>query len=251
MTGPALPHAFLKGHIAHRGLHSDGIPENSMEAFRAAVALGVGIELDVQPSGDGVAMAFHDYDLGRLTGQVGLVEALSADDLRTTPLLGTAHNVPRLRDVLEMVAGRVPVLIEIKDRDGAMGPDVGPLEDAVIADLAQYVGDVAVMSFNPHSVACFRDRAPRLARGLVTSDFEAEQWPDLEEATRHHLRDIPDFDDLGCSFISHQGDRLHMPRVAELKAQGAKILCWTIRSKAQEIQARQIADAVTFEGYLP
>lgn len=251
MSGPDLPAAFLKGHIAHRGLHSAGMPENSMAAFRAAVDLGVGIELDVQPSADGLAMAFHDDTLDRLTDVTGPIESLSAQALSQTRLKETQEIIPTLSDVLAMVDGRVPLLIEIKDRDGDMGPDVGPLEDAVIAALVPYTGDVAVMSFNPHSVAHFRDHAAHLPRGLVTSTYKAENWPDLSETTRDRLRAIPDYDPLGCTFISHEAGGLDMPRVADLKAQGARILCWTIRSAAQERTARAVADAVTFEGYLP
>ncbi|CTQ48912.1 glycerophosphodiester phosphodiesterase family protein [Jannaschia donghaensis] len=251
MTGPVLPDTFLRGHIAHRGLHSSGVPENSLAAFRAAVDLGVAIELDVQPSADGIAMAFHDYDLDRLTPKSGPIDRQSAATLTRVPLLDTDQTVATLAEVLTLVAGRVPLLIEIKDRDGDMGPNVGPLEDAVIADLAEYDGDVAVMSFNPHSVARFRDSAPHLPRGLVTSDFTPEAWPELTAATRNRLRDIPDYDALGCTFVSHQRETLHMARISDLKARGAHILTWTVRSKAQESEARRVADAVTFEGYLP
>lgn len=251
MTRPALPPAFLRGHIAHRGLHGPGVPENSMAALRAAMDLGVAIELDVQPAADGTAMVFHDYDLTRLTGAEGPVDARAPDTLSRLTLLGTEETIPPLRDVLAAVAGAVPLLIEIKDRDGDMGPNVGPLEDAVIADLRGYDGDVAVMSFNPHSVARFRDHAPHLPRGLVTSAYAPEHWPDLTAATRNRLRAIPDYDALGCTFISHEAAALDMPRVADLKAQGAHVLCWTIRSRAQEVEARKVAEAVTFEGYLP
>lgn len=251
MTRPDLPAAFLAGHIAHRGLHAPGAPENSMAALRAAMDLGVGIEIDIQPAADGTAMVFHDYDLSRLTGAEGPVDGRTAEALGRLPLLGTPETVPRLRDVLECVGGAVPLLIEIKDRDGDMGLNVGPLEDAVIDDLTGYAGDVAVMSFNPHSVARFRDKAPHLPRGLVTSAYAPEHWPDLTATTRDRLREIADYDTLGCAFISHEAGALNMPRVAELKAQGARVLCWTVRSKAQELEARRIADAVTFEGYLP
>ncbi|TFL20173.1 glycerophosphodiester phosphodiesterase family protein [Jannaschia formosa] len=248
-----LPVFFLAGHIAHRGLHdrAAGRPENSLAAFRAAVGIGVAIELDVQPSKDGEAMAFHDYDLARLTGREGAVDDLSAAALGETPLLGGDEGVPTLRAALAAVAGRVPVLIEVKDRDGDMGPRVGPLEDAVIDALDGYEGDVAVMSFNPHSVARMADRAPHLPRGLTTSAFEARHWPELSDATRARLAAIPDLDRVGGAFISHQADALQMPRVAEIKASGLPVLCWTIRSRAQEAMARRIADAVTFEGYLP
>lgn len=251
-----LPAAFLKGHIAHRGLHgiaADGTrrPENSMAAFRAAVELGVAIELDLQPSSDGVAMAFHDYDLTRLTGAVGPINGVTAPDLSSILLRDSDEGIPTLADVLTMVDGRVPLLIEVKDQDGDMGPNVGILENATMAALNGYAGAVAVMSFNPHSVTCFQRSAPDLPRGLVTSAFDARHWPELTDATRERLVAIPDFDRLGCDFISHQADALDMPRVTELKRAGAAIMCWTVRSPAQEAEARKIADVVTFEGYLP
>lgn len=246
-----LPASFLAGHIAHRGLHGPGRPENSMAAFRAALDRGIAIELDVQPSADGVPMAFHDNYLRRLTGLNGEIGGLDADTLAATALLGGEGGVPRLAEVLALVAGRVPLLIEVKDRDGAMGPDVGPLERAVAAELAGYEGDVAVMSFNPHAVAALQQAAPDLPRGLVTSAFRREHWPDLPAETRARLARIPDLDRLGASFISHEVAALDMPRVAEIKAGGLPILCWTVRSAAEEVAARRIADAVTFEGYLP
>ena len=246
-----LPPGFLDRPFAHRGLHGPGRPENSMAAFEAAAAAGYGIELDVQPSADGVAMAFHDATLGRMTGAAGPIDAAPAADLGRMTLRGGEGGIPRLSDVLAMVAGRVPLLVEVKDRDGAMGPRPGPLEDAVLAALEGYGGPVAAMSFNPHAVGRLRDVAPHLPRGLVTSSWRAEDWPEVPEATRERLRAIPDYAPLGCSFVSHQADALGMPRIAALKAGGAAILCWTIRTPDEERRARAVADAVTFEGYLP
>ena len=248
-----LPASFLRVPIAHRGLHDRpaGRVENSRAAFAAAVALGVAIELDVQPSSDGVAMAFHDYDLARLTGRTGPVSGLTAAALGETGLRDGGESVPTLAEALAVVAGRVPVLIEVKDQDGAMGPTVGPLEDAVLAALAGYGGDVAVMSFNPHSVAHLAARAPDLPRGITTAAFTAEDWPLLPAATRARLAGIPDVARTGAGFVSHDRRALGMPRVAELKAAGLPVLCWTVRSAAQEAEARRIADTVTFEGYLP
>ncbi len=246
----SLPDAFLRP-IAHRGLHGPDRPENSIEAFRAAVARGYAIELDVQLSGDGVAMAFHDATLDRMTDGEGPVDALDAQALSWLPLRGGATGMPRLADVLAAVAGAVPVVVEIKGRDHALGPDIGPLEDATMAALEGYGGDVAVMAFNPHSVARCAERAPDVPRGLVTGPFRAEDWPDLPAATRERLAGIPDHDPLGCAFVSHQADALDMPRIAELRAAGSSILCWTIRTPEQAALARRVADAVTFEGYLP
>ena len=145
-----LPPGFLDRPFAHRGLHGGAAVENSLSAVRAAVAAGYGIEIDIQPSADGVPMVFHDYDMGRLTGRPGPLRGLSARQLGETPLTGGAGDtVPTLAQVLEAVAGAVPLLIEIKDQDGALGPGVGPLEDAVCGALAGYDGPVALMSFQP------------------------------------------------------------------------------------------------------
>jgi glycerophosphoryl diester phosphodiesterase len=248
-----LPPVFLKGHVAHRALHdaAAGRPENSRAAIRAAVALGVAVEIDVQPSADGVAMAFHDDRLERLTGAPGRIADLTAEALGATRLIGGAEGVPTLAEALAEAGGRVPVLIEVKDRSGEMGPAVGPLEDAVLAALAGYAGPVAVMSFNPHSVAYLAVRAPDLPRGLVTDAFEARDWPTLPEAVRRRLAAIPDLGRTGAGFVSHGVEALGMSRLAEVKAAGLPVLCWTVRSPAQEAEARRIADAVTFEGYLP
>ncbi|WP_308917084.1 glycerophosphodiester phosphodiesterase family protein [Jannaschia sp. LMIT008] len=251
---PLLPRTFLNpGHIAHRGLHGPGIPENSASAFRAAIARGYAVEMDVQPSRDGVPMAFHDDALDRLTARGGLVDSLSAAELADLPLTGSdaAEGVPTLRGALDLIAGRVPVVVELKDRDGDMGDRVGPLEDAVAEVLRGYRGDLAVMSFNPHTVGRLADLLPEVPRGLVTSDFRAGQWPGLSPATRERLAGIPDFDRVGASFVSHQADALAMPRIAALKARGVPILCWTIPCAGLEAMVRRVADAVTFEGYLP
>ena len=248
-----LDPAFFASPIAHRALHdlSKGRPENSLSAIAAAVENGYGIEIDVQLSKDQQAMVFHDYSLGRLTGESGPIAQRNATELSTVKLAGgDGEGIPTLAEVLAVVSGKVPLLIEIKDQDGANGPNVGILERAVAHDLEGYAGPVALMSFNPHSVAEFAELCPMIPRGIVTSDYVADDWPTIPKDTRDRLRDIPDYDRVGACFISHEARDLQRPRVAELKAQGASILCWTIRSVAEELKAREIADNITFEGYL-
>lgn len=249
--GPALPQAFLKTPIAHRAFHDDsaGRPENSRAAIRAAIARGYGIEIDIQRSADGVAMVFHDYGLTRLTGQQGTVQTTAAAELGAMRLLNGDEGVPTLAEVLEIVAGQVPLLIEIKDQDGLLGANVGPLEEALARDLRAYAGPVAVMSFNPHAIAAFGALAPDVARGLTTCAFTPSDWPTLPARVRDALRDIPDHDRVGASFISHDAKDLARPRVAALKAAGTPVLCWTIKSRSAEKTARKIADNITFEGY--
>ena len=245
-----LPSAFYTVPLAHRALHDryDGRPENSRAAIRAAIEAGYGIEIDVQLSADGAAMVFHDYALERLTGQKGAVRLRSADDLSQVNLLGGDEGIPDLPEVLDLIAGQVPLVIELKDQDGGMGADIGPLEQAVAASLQDYAGPVAVMSFNPHSVAKMAELLPDVPRGIVTSAYRYEDWP-LPRKTCDRLRDIPDYESVGACFISHEVDDLARPRVAELKDRGAMICCWTVRSAAQEAEARKVADNITFEGY--
>lgn len=182
---------------------TDGRPENSRAAIRAAIAHGYGIEIDVQLSADNQAMVFHDYALDRLAHGSGPVRVVPAGTLGQTPLRGGDEGIPTLPEVLEIVAGQVPLLIEIKDQDGAMGDNLGPLEEATAAALGGYDGPVALMSFNPHIIARMAALCPDIPRGLVTSAYTAEDWP-LNTAMRDHLRGIPDFDRVGASFISHE-----------------------------------------------
>lgn len=253
MSRLPLPDAFLRpGLLAHRGLHSDGAPENSIPAFAAAIAKGYGIELDVQLSGDGVAMVFHDATLDRVTEAQGLVAERTAAELGTIALTdGGGATIPTLADTLAGIGGKVPVLIEIKDQDGALGPDVEALEEAVADVLWDYNGPVGVMSFNPHSVAQMAELSPQVPRGLVTCDFNASDWPTVPEHRRAELRAMPDIARVGASFISHDVRDLGSQKVMDLRAAGLPILCWTVRSAEDEAEARQVARAVTFEGYLP
>jgi glycerophosphoryl diester phosphodiesterase len=247
-----LPEAFLGAPLAHRAFHdrSAGRPENSRAAFAAAAAAGYGIECDVQLSADGRAMVFHDEHLQRLTGDSGPLNARTAAELGGIALRdGGGEGIPTLAEMLALLDGRVPLLVEIKDQTGDMGPGVGALEQAVADDLRGYGGAVAVMSFNPHSVAAFGRACPGVARGLTTSAYRADDWPELSAEMRARLRDIPDYETVGASFLSHEANDLSRPRVAALKRAGARVLCWTIRSAEAEAAARRVADNVTFEGY--
>ena len=243
-----LPDAFLTTPIAHRGLHGPGIPENSLAAAQAAIEAGYAIELDIQPAGD-QAVVFHDYDLRRLTGTEGLVAALDPAALSARRLLGTDQTIPALRQFLHLVAGRVPLLIEIKDQDMGLGPRIGDLHRRVAEALQGYGGPVAVMSFNPHVAEAFHRIAPDIPVGLTTCGFAQDDWPAIPEERRRHLATIADFDRCGACFVSHDKTDLTNPRVDALKAQGVPVLCWTIRSPAEEAAARRLADNITFEGY--
>ncbi len=250
MTSPSLPRVFLETPLAHRALHdvAKGRAENSFAAIEAAIDAGYGIEIDVQLTADDQALVFHDYALERLTDGNGTVRQFERGELASISLLGGGEAIPDLGEVLALVAGQVPLLIEIKDQDRALGDNVGPLEQAVAAAVAEYAGPVAVMSFNPESVAVMQALVPHVPRGLTTDAFLPDDWSAPADRLTH-LAAIPDFDRVGAQFISHNWHALDMPRVQALKADGAAILCWTVRSAEDEGAARRIADNITFEGY--
>lgn len=244
--------SFLTRPLAHRGLHDReyGRVENAPLSFSAAVEHGYGIELDVQLSKDGVAMVFHDYDLRRLTLETGAVALRTATELQAIQLKNTTDHIPTLSKVLDLIDGQVPVVVEIKDQDGGMGSNVGPLEQAVAQDLANYSGEAAVMSFNPFAMEEIARLVDDRPLGLVTDRFEKDDWPTVSKQRCEELALIPDYGKLPLSFISHNQSQLDDVPVARTKSEGATILCWTVRSKENEAQARKVADNITFEGYL-
>ena len=249
---PELPDPLRGLPLAHRGLHdiAHGVVENSRAAFEAAIDAGYGIEMDIQSSADGEAMVFHDDAMRRLTGEPGLVRDYPAAALGRIGLTGAGETIPTLDEILGLVAGRAPLLIEVKDQDGALGPNVGPLETRLAEVLAAYDGPVALMSFNPHSVAALARAAPERARGLTTCAFDRAEWslPDYRQA---ELAALADAERTGAAFVSHDRRDLANPALARLAAEGLAILAWTIRSDAEEVAARTVADNVTFEGYKP
>ena len=246
-----LPPAFLTTPIAHRGYHDRrlGRIENSTSALRAAVEAGYGIEIDLQASSDGQAMVFHDERLDRLTHQTGPLNTRTAAELAEFRLRDSDDTIPTLTEILRLIDGRVPLLIEIKDQSMTLTEPDGRLESATALALQDYAGPVAVMSFNPHSMARMAALAPDMPRGLTTCAFDPADWQPADPATSLRLREIPDYDAVCASFISHEAADLSRPRVADLKSRGAAILCWTIRSPHVEVTARKIAQNITFEGY--
>ncbi|MFB0994873.1 MAG: glycerophosphodiester phosphodiesterase family protein [Paracoccaceae bacterium] len=253
ITKCVLPPPFLARPLAHRGLHrrSEGRIENSLSAIDAAVQAGYGIEIDVQMSKDGQAIVFHDENLDRLTNETGPVVACDAAALTLFTLKDGQDQIATLPQVLRHIAGRCARLIEIKDQSGVLGPSDGRLETAIFHAISAYLGPLALMSFNPHSVFHMACLCPQIARGLTTEAFVAQDWPSLTAKRAEKLCQISDYEASGSSFISHDWRDLGRPRVAALRAASADILCWTVRSRAEEAKARKNAQNVTFENYLP
>ena len=248
---PALDPAFLKTPIAHRALHdaSKGIFENCRSAIIAAIEHGYAIEIDLQLSLDGHAMVFHDDTLDRLTDKHGDVPDYTAAELSRIKVGSGQDVIEPLEDILHLIDGRVPLLIELKDQSRQLSQTDGRLEQATIDALSLYHGPVAVMSFNPHMIATMAKLSSDLALGFTTGSFMDPSWG-IDAERIAHLSQIADFDPKRYSFVSHFALELAAPCIQILKEQGTAIFTWTIRSPEAEAIARQTVDNITFEGYL-
>ncbi len=158
--------AFKNVRFAHRGLHSDTVPENSMEAFALAVKAGYGIELDVRVSSDGELMVFHDDTLDRMTAERGNFDECTAEELKKIKLRGTENTIPSFSEVLELVDGKVPLLVEIKEFNGSY-----TATEKTAEILKEYKGPFIVESFNPLALGKIKKLAPEIMRGFLSQDF--------------------------------------------------------------------------------
>jgi glycerophosphoryl diester phosphodiesterase len=227
----SLPSAFQQRPIAHRGLwRSGGAPENSLAAFEAACRKGYGIELDVQLSADGEAMVFHDQTLERLTASAGLVEENTADELSALRLLGSDQTIPTLAEVLALIDGRVPVLVELKTPPG----QEGLLERRVAELLETYSGPVAALSFNADALAWLAGHAPDISRGLNVA--KAEQLADAERAR--------------ADFLSVQLDLAEHLGVQTWRKMGEAV-AWTCRCRSDYERLKSTVENLMFEGFDP
>lgn len=222
---------------AHRGLHGSGVIENSPTAFRRALDAGLGIECDVQQTADGEAVVFHDWTLERLTGETGAVLARTAAELSQVCLQGSGDTIRPLSQLLAEVAGRVPLLIELKSRREV---PYAPLCRAVLRALEGYAGPVAVMSFDPRMVRWFAARAPHRVRGLVITEEADRSW---HAGLRRRLslwRALPDF-------LAYDVRDLSSGFAASQRARGLPVLTWTVRTAALRERALVHADGYIAE----
>jgi glycerophosphoryl diester phosphodiesterase len=231
---------------AHRGLHdiTAGVVENTPSAFRAAIEAGYGIECDVQISADGEAMVHHDFILGRLTRGNSRLDERTAADLQGIGYFGTADRMPTLGELCDLVAERVPMLVEIKSRfDG----------DARIAlrtakVLAAYRGPVAAMSFDPAMIGAVRGAGAALPCGLVAMRRDKDA-PARAMSPLRYAREVAA---ARPQFLAYRvQDLSSLPPRAARRLLGWPLLTWTVRTPEQRNAAIQHADQMIFEGFRP
>lgn len=237
---------FSSVKFAHRGLHGGGLAENSMSAFRAAVDAGFGIELDIRLSRDGVLVVFHDDDLKRVCGDERLVKDVDASELQKLSLSGTADGVPTFAEVLELVDGKVPLLVEIKELSG------NAVALAAAEMLRGYKGDFIVESFNPLSLRAFKRQLSGVPAGILSMRFPKEKTFALR--FRNFLLGAL-LTNVICrpNFIAyHNEDGKALPVKLLGGVFGAVRFAWTVKSEEEEKLAyKRGFDSVIFELYTP
>ncbi|MBS7704005.1 glycerophosphodiester phosphodiesterase family protein [Chelatococcus asaccharovorans] len=235
--------------IAHRGLHNRvDVIENTADAAEAAIASGFPIECDVQLTADGEAVVYHDFVLDRLTEGAGRLDAHTAAALAAVPFKATENRIEPLSVFLGRIAGRVPLVIEVKSRfDGNL---------ALIRRTAAVVGcrsePIAVMSFDPDVIAAFGDLAPGVARGIVAeSEYDDTDWSHLDAAKRHELSQFLHIDRSRPDFIAWRVADLPSTATVMARHFGMPVLTWTVRTPQDRERARAYADQMIFEDFVP
>ncbi len=228
--------------IAHRGLHNEEIPENSLLSYQKAIECGFPIEIDVRLIDDGTVIVFHDDKLGRMTDNDGYASNLRVTDLPQLHLKGSDQTIPTFEQVLELVNGRVPLLIETK-----VTVKVGPLESKVVDLLKGYKGEFALQSFDPYSIEYFSNHEPDYLRGQLSSLF-AKGSIDLSHFKRRALAHLKVLKISDPHFISY--NCAHLPNKYVSKT-GLPVLAWTVRSNAEYEKVKDHCDNIIFERFLP
>jgi len=238
------PDWLLAKPFAHRGLHDQAKPENSLAAIDAAITAGYPVEIDVQVSADRRAVVFHDWNLQRLTGQDAKVADVTSAGLAKLRLHGTEEKIPLLEDVLDVMAGRQAVLVEIKSprQPTALEPEVSRI-------LRGYRGPLAIQSFNPFTLGWFRHHHPEILRGQISCSFDTDDMAGWKKLILAHY---------GMNWMSQPHFLAHhwrdLPAVAPSllrRVFGLPLLVWTVRSAEEQPAALRWADNMIFEGFVP
>ncbi|MBR1228577.1 MULTISPECIES: glycerophosphodiester phosphodiesterase [unclassified Bradyrhizobium] len=237
--------------VAHRGLHdaARGILENMPGAVQAAIAGNFSIEVDIQLSADGEAMVHHDNALGRLTEGSGALLGKTAAELKAVKFKNTPERMMTLSDLCTLVAGRVPLVIEVKSHFDGDRRLVGRMAEV----LATYSGPAVGMSFDPDQVLALRELIPLLPRGIVAErEYTEDEWPEASAAQRRGMTHLRHAFRTRPHFVAYWVNEL--PAAAPWIARnifGLPLLTWTVRTPDQRARAISYADQMIFEGFVP
>lgn len=225
--------------VAHRGYHdmNNRVWENTLSAFARAADSGFAIECDLQLSADSIPMVFHDNKLERVCGIQGDVRERTASELGLLAVGGTSDKIPTLKQMLDLVGGRVPLVIEIKGRTAE--EDDGFVEDVLDA-LEGYQGKVALMSFDHHILRDLKRVGAPYPLGLTAMGDKPEEFFQHDEAMQ-----------LGLDFISYHWPHLPNSFITAQRRSGTPVITWTVRDENALVHSYLHADQITFEGFDP
>lgn len=217
---------LLAKYFAHRGVHT-AFPENSIPAFQTAIDMKMGIELDVHLSKDGQLVVFHDDNLLRMTGERDYVRFKTLEELKKLRLNNTDYTIPTLQEVLKLVNGKIPILLEVKTE-----ANTKKICNKTIEELKSYNGDVFIQAFNPFVLRYFYKHAPNYLRGQLSSFFVGQNLSLLKRTVIKKLR-LNKFAHI--DFISYNIDDLPNKYVNNTNV---PILTYTISTKEQFVKAK-------------
>ncbi len=247
---PGLKHRRMHSptiYYAHRGLHDNktDAPENTMRAFARACEAGYGIEMDLQLTKDFKVVVFHDFTLKRVCSADGHVSDYTYQELRQFSIYGTDQRIPLFEDVLKLVDGRVPLIIEMKYRD--FNNRICVEADKLLQD---YKGEYCIESFHPWALIWYRKHRPEICRGQLAMNFQRQEgnYGPERMIVRHLLTNFltrPDF--IAYDLRDKEAVSKNICR----HVFGCPSVAWTVRSKMQLEKCRPYYDSFIFEGFMP
>ena len=239
-TGHAGLAALRGWKYAHRGLHDENLPENSMGAFRAALEHGYGIELDIHLMKDGNLAVIHDTSLKRTAGVDIKITDLTTEDLPNYPLNDKGELIPTFSQVLELFAGKAPLIIELKEDGNSQA-----LVDAAVKAMEGYEGPYCMESFHPMCVYHLKKRHPHIIRGQLTMDYSKETKSTLPAVLKWILTNQAENFLTRPDFVSYRfSDRQTVSNRLARKFWGLQGVTWTLKTQEE-------FDAAVSEGWLP
>lgn len=249
-TGHPGLNALRGWSYAHRGLHGNGIPENSMGAFRAALENGYGVELDVHLLADGNLAIMHDSSLQRMTGCEIDLEDLTTQQLKDYHLDGTEETIPEFRSVLNLFSGKAPLIIELKTRGG----NADLLCQATCEMLDTYDGPYCLESFDPRCVYWLKKHRPDIIRGQLSENFipQKSYTSNVPKILRWLMTyNLPTFVTKPDFLAYRYADRKTVTNLITLKLWEVQGVSWTLKSQQEYDTAVKEGWIPIFEGFRP
>lgn len=240
---------FVQSFYAHRGLHNNqegDAPENSYHAFELAIQEGYGIELDVQITKDNIPVVFHDQTLSRVCGNDKRICDYTYEELTKFSLFRTQERIPRFQDIMDLIHGQVPVIVEIKMYD-----DHSRVNEIAMQVLDSYQGAYCMESFNPKSLLWFKKNRPEVLRGQLSANFIRGREPGnklkyfMWQNLLFNFRTKPDFVAYNCK----EKDMLSVVLCRKLYKE--KMFAWTIRTKDMYLACKDSFDYYIFDSVDP